>query len=236
MVHAISLVAGVLSTMNVGWRPDSVNTAGITFLRKLSKCLWYLDPHHYKLRNQGIHIPERFCCFTGYNDYKKKKKQKPPRISSEEIHFHIQELSSILMQPWFTVKRFELLRNDIESLVDSLEKYKHYLCEHTEKVKSHQNELTLPPPEDNASLTTLPGSGGPTSSKYLNLEQQLAGVEMYHPVLLNDIAPSDRLERRKWLEGIQLPFTIMIYRYAYCLLYTSPSPRDATLSRMPSSA
>ena len=25
-------------------------------------------------------------------------------------------------------------------------------------------------------------------------------------------------------------------RYSYCLLYTSPSPRDATLSRMPSSA
>ena len=24
--------------------------------------------------------------------------------------------------------------------------------------------------------------------------------------------------------------------YSYCLLYTSPSPRDATLSRMPSSA
>ena len=24
--------------------------------------------------------------------------------------------------------------------------------------------------------------------------------------------------------------------YGYCLLYTSPSPRDATLSRMPSSA
>ena len=25
-------------------------------------------------------------------------------------------------------------------------------------------------------------------------------------------------------------------QYAFCLLYTSPSPRDATLSRMPSSA
>ena len=28
----------------------------------------------------------------------------------------------------------------------------------------------------------------------------------------------------------------LIYRYITCLLYTSPSPRDATLSRMPSSA
>ena len=31
-------------------------------------------------------------------------------------------------------------------------------------------------------------------------------------------------------------FYIIIYFYESCLLYTSPSPRDATLSRMPSSA
>ena len=91
------------------------------------------------------------------------------------------------MQPWFAVKRFELLCKDVESLVDSFDKYKHYLCEHTE-VKFHQNELTLPLPEENSSPITLPGSGGPTSSKYLNLE---ADVEMYHPVFLNETAPSD---------------------------------------------
>ena len=31
-------------------------------------------------------------------------------------------------------------------------------------------------------------------------------------------------------------FCILKNKYFYCLLYTSPSPRDATLSRMPSSA
>ena len=117
------------------------------------------------------------------------------------------------MQPWFAVKRFELLRNGIENLVDSLDKYKRYLSEHTE-VKSHQCESTFPSSEENASLITLPGSGGPTSSKYLNLGQKLADVEMYHPVFLNKIAPSDGLERR-WLANVQLPFTIMLYRYAY---------------------
>ena len=30
--------------------------------------------------------------------------------------------------------------------------------------------------------------------------------------------------------------SIAIERYVYCLLYTSPSPRDGLLSRMPSSA
>ena len=41
----------------------------------------------------------------------------------------------------------------------------------------------------------------------------------------------------KW--ALILSFAVPPYIYAYsltCLLYTSPSPRDATLSRMPSSA
>ena len=29
---------------------------------------------------------------------------------------------------------------------------------------------------------------------------------------------------------------LLVKQYRFCLLYTSPSPRDATLSRMPSSA
>ena len=32
------------------------------------------------------------------------------------------------------------------------------------------------------------------------------------------------------------PKTLDVQDYIFCLLYTSPSPRDATLSRMPSSA
>ena len=113
------------------------------------------------------------------------------------------------MQPWFAVKRFELLRNGIENLVDSLDKYMHYLSEHTE-VKSHQSELTFPSSEENASLTTLPGSGGPTSSKYFNLEQKLADVEMYHPVFLNEIAPS-RWTRKKEMAGKR---TASLHHYA----------------------
>ena len=40
------------------------------------------------------------------------------------------------------------------------------------------------------------------------------------------------------MDGILVPFFIEEYRYKTdtCLLYTSPSPRDSTSSRMPSSA
>lgn len=86
-----------------------------------------------------------------------------------------------------------------------MEKYKAYLCVHTEKVKVRQSELTLSPPEDNASLVTLSGSGGPTSSVYLTLEQQLAGVEMYYPILIL----WHQLIVWKEVSAIQLQFSIM---------------------------
>ena len=36
--------------------------------------------------------------------------------------------------------------------------------------------------------------------------------------------------------GVAKPISILVDSFGTCLLYTSPSPRDATLSRMPSSA
>ena len=46
----------------------------------------------------------------------------------------------------------------------------------------------------------------------------------------------------RWFEGGQMPLQQRLPKFGFssrvnnCLLYTSPSPRDATLSRMPSSA
>ena len=44
-------------------------------------------------------------------------------------------------------------------------------------------------------------------------------------------APSPGAFVRSWLRGVSVLTLLSV-----CLLYTSPSPRDATLSRMPSSA
>ena len=55
---------------------------------------------------------------------------------------------------------------------------------------------------------------------------------------VNDTILSKYLNEKRAIE-IQLPRsyeTEVDKNYPFCLLYTSPSPRDATLSRMPSSA
>ena len=37
----------------------------------------------------------------------------------------------------------------------------------------------------------------------------------YQPVFFNEHAPEDRFDRRKWLNDLQFPFTIMLYRYPH---------------------
>ena len=45
---------------------------------------------------------------------------------------------------------------------------------------------------------------------------------------------ANQIQNRNFLAPVGFKFTLA--KYPNCLLYTSPSPRDATLSRMPSSA
>ena len=50
-----------------------------------------------------------------------------PQLSAVQLNEHVQELSGLLMQPWFTIKRFELLRQEVEGLVGAMHKYCEYL-------------------------------------------------------------------------------------------------------------
>ena len=105
--------------MNVGWKPSSVSTIGVRLVTKLSKCLWYIDPHWDKLVSRGVHMPVRFARFRGYNDFRQQKR-KVTQLCSSVLNDHIQELSGLVMQPWFALDMFKELRNDIEQLADCL--------------------------------------------------------------------------------------------------------------------
>ena len=54
--------------------------------------------------------------------------------------------------------------------------------------------------------------------------------------LLDGRKLNERFRAAETVERVRLEQKTHTYLYEDCLLYTSPSPRDATLSRMPSSA
>ena len=39
-------VIDLLSSMNIGWSPDIVDTVGQQCIKVIVAALWYLDPHH----------------------------------------------------------------------------------------------------------------------------------------------------------------------------------------------
>ena len=111
----------------------------------------YIDPHHSKFVERGIYLPDCFSMYKGYNDFKRKK-EKEPRLSREGLEQYIQQLSTILMQPWMSSKRFEMIRKDVDKLVDSLHAYKEYLLHQCDRVKSHEQS---PQPVSNEKMPLL---------------------------------------------------------------------------------
>ena len=76
-----------------------------------------------------------------------------------------------------------------------------------------------------------------------SLDEQTAEILKKYPtaVIVREVASgaSERLEFAKVCEQLENGDTLVVCkldRFCRCLLYTSPSPRDGLLSRMPSSA
>ena len=198
----------------VSWSRDSVSV-GELFMQKLTRALWYIDPHHSKFAGRSIHLPPQLGSLEDYNDYRCKK-EKEPQLSVSGISIHVQELSGALMQPWFHHRRFELLRTEVEMLVEGLQKYCEYLKGRNEFMTEHHQSMTQSQLlDENTTLTNLPICSGLTHSDYADLEEKLHFLDIYKPVFLNDFSPADRFKHRKWMANLALPYPACIYRYAY---------------------
>ena len=64
--------------------------------------------------------------------------------------------------------------------------------------------------------SVFPYSSGLVPSEYVDLEEKLRLSSLYEPVLVNEFAPQDRIQRRSWLAKLSLPYRICLYWYAYC--------------------
>ena len=68
----------------------------------------------------------------------------------------------------------------------------------------------------------------------INRDEVAETFEVPFEFIMNE--DNHQLQSGEWKGVVRNYYTITYQGYNICLLYTSPSPRDATLSRMPSSA
>ena len=89
-------------------------------------------------------------------------------------------------------------------------------------------------------MTSLAGKFGNEKDNIENIIDAGVCVELIHIGSLYHDDVIDNATTRRGVESSNSKWSstlsILAGDYLLCLLYTSPSPRDATLSRMPSSA
>ena len=126
----------------------------------------YIDPNHDKFAAHGIQLPPNIGTLQGYSDYKRKK-EKVPQLSVTQFDEHIQELSALLMQPWFNIRRLEVLCQEDECHVDAMHKYCEYLRKNNLEMKKYYQSTDPIQGDDSASLITLSATNGLVSSELL---------------------------------------------------------------------
>ena len=106
----------------------------------LVSVFWYLDPHRERFKERSISLP--FAQFHDYYDWKTQKKGRPV-IKSPELKQHMDELSLILMKPWWNNDHVQVFKAKVDLMLQGMAKYYKYLNRNNEStIQRRQNEGT----------------------------------------------------------------------------------------------
>ena len=116
-------------------------------------------------------------------------------------------------------------------LAFACESYTEYTTDELKELRSVLNNDEADPFDRMEALERMACSDSPNIRHYA-FKQGLVNIE--EPFLRNEIMLKALMEKKR--VDVELGSSKDMTKDDNCLLYTSPSPRDATLSRMPSSA
>ena len=181
---------GMLAAMNVGWSPHLVTTVGERCVKVLTSALWYIDPCHKQFHDRSISLPPIVDRFEGCNDWKAKKIKKP-QLSMEGLNLHLEQLTSLLNQPWLFSSSFKQLRETIDALAEAFNIYHSYLKQQSNAYSVNQASLTPARTISESITLILVEVVSQCSSQYADIQTALSTKPMYTPVFANDSAPED---------------------------------------------
>ena len=98
------------------------------------------------------------------------------------------------------------------------------------------DELRIALAQMNAVVGDIEGNAAKVEDLAARARDAGAGLVVFPELTLTGYPPEDLLLKRGFLRRAQAALDGLAVSGITCLLYTSPSPRDGLLSRMPSSA
>ena len=100
-----------------------------------------------------------------------------------------------------------------EGLLNALNQYKVYLDKHSATVSAAHHLSVSEVQIDKTSLTSL-SPCDTIADAYRLLNNAIENKPLYTPIFVQDFAPKDRFQRRRWLQNLKVPFNAMMYTYA----------------------
>src|SRR6266542_498067 len=131
----------------IGWTGGMHKTFENKFINHLTNLLWYLDPHHAKLKDCRCNLPNIFLNLPEYkinsiyNKFYFTGKHKKEQLSVEKLHGYVKEVESCASQPWASVERWKQFISLVLDLCYSARKYIKYLEEVNQSIK--ENHLSV---------------------------------------------------------------------------------------------
>lgn len=134
-------------------------------------------------------------------------------MKAEQLKEHIDAIATVLMVPWFMRSPLQRFKHDVDAFAKALKRYHSFLADQQARTAAaHRSSEPLRDPSDDWVLKDVDGHPSVTvRPEYRELADFVAAQEPYKPVSLIDLQPTERFERRNWLQNVKLQVPVTLY-------------------------
>lgn len=140
------------------------------------------------------------------------EQKRPSSLNCLEIT-HIDILSDTLLSPWMIRESFKPVLEDVEKLVECMNKYRSYLGDVCDRMNILHHSVSPARSISDHMLVLVHEASESVPAEYQLLFEALEDV--YKPVHLEEFAPEDRFKRRQWLDRLALSVPFVMYCYQH---------------------
>jgi hypothetical protein len=203
----------------VGWLGGDHITYGKRFIERLTKAIWYIDPHLEKLRSRGCHLPSLFNSLPVYqqngvyNEYYQRMKKKKPQLTRLELFQLANSIELSLAEPWASKNSWQEVVLNVFEFTSMMKKYFDHLETTNNNMKTlHESENPAREPSSNCNIHLIPKCNEEIDSRYDILDFDLANREVFDFVDLNLYVSNDPIKKYNFIRDIQLSVPTGLYR------------------------
>jgi hypothetical protein len=209
----------LLKDKSLGWYGESYESIGSGFIKALTDLLWYIDPHHEKLKLRSCLIPEIFLLLSqykiksSYNLFYYTGNHKKEQLKREKLEDYLKAIEHFVIQPWASQENWKSFISNVFELCQTIRKYISYL----ESVNNGMilNHLRNEPTRnllDNITLE-IRNKQKNFNLKFKDISDLLHNSDFYELHFLDNYLPQDKKVRYEFINELNIDCTFTLYRY-----------------------